>query len=404
MRLSNALSSLSLLAVMAAPALARDITGEMAYRERIALAEDAQLLVELRGPEGTVAEARIETMGGQVPLRFAIIAPDNGDYTLRGAIFVGGRPEWVSAPVAVAAGDGGVDLGLVPLTRPQALFGARMACGDRTVEIAMVGDGVQMRAGGDRFDLVPVASGSGAKYEDGANEPSTFWSKGNGALVSIRGTDLPECQPMIPDPVLPVTLRGNEPFWRLDLAETGYTFQPNLDAIAVSGALPMPVATAEGLRFDLAEGLSVTLDRRVCRDSMSGMPFPVTARVDHDGKTLSGCGGKSDDLLAGGWRVTQMGALAVPAEVELTIGFDPATGRVFGKSACNRYNGAYTLTGEGLSFGPSAVTMMACPDELMKLEQGFHKELAGITGFDVTDAGVLELRQGDKAVILAERP
>ena len=48
--------------------------------------------------------------------------------------------------------------------------------------------------------------------------------------------------------------------------------------------------------------------------------------------------------------------------------------------------------------------MMACPEELMSLEQSFHKELAAISGFNVTDAGVLELRQGDEAVILAERP
>ncbi len=404
MRLSNALSSLSLLAVMAAPALARDITGEMAYRERIALADDAQLLVELRGPEGTVAEARIEAMGRQVPLRFAIVAPDNGDYTLRGAIFVGGRPEWISAPVAVTGGEGTVDLGLVQLTRPLALFGSRMSCGDRIIEISAVGEGLQMRTAGERFDLAPVPSASGAKYQDSAEQPSLFWSKGNGALVSIRGVDLPECQPTIPDTVLPLALRGNEPFWRLDLTETGYTFQPNLDGIAVSGALPAPVTTADGLRFELADGLSATVDRRVCRDTMSGMPFPVTALVAYQGKTLSGCGGKPEDLLAGSWRVTQMGARAVPAEVELTIGFDPSTGRVFGKSACNRYNGAYTLTGEGLSFGPAAVTMMACPEELMSLEQSFHKELAGISGFNVTDAGVLELRQGDDAVILAERP
>jgi hypothetical protein len=49
---------LALLAAVPA-AHARDITGQMTYRERIALAEDAQLVVELRGPGGiVVAEAR----------------------------------------------------------------------------------------------------------------------------------------------------------------------------------------------------------------------------------------------------------------------------------------------------------------------------------------------------------
>ncbi len=388
----------------AAPAFARDVTGEVGYRERIALPEDAQLVVELRGPAGVVAEARIQTKGAQVPLPFAVVAPDNGDYSLRGAIFVAGRADWVSAPVAVAAGEGPVDLGLVALTRPSTVaFNDRMICGDVPIQIDFLDGGARLTAGGEAIRLEPLMSADGARYGDNATPPTEFWGKGNAARVTLKGTELPECEMMIPDPILPITLRGNEPFWRLDLAESGYTFQPSPDAAPLTGKLPEAYPSADGLRMDLGAGLVLTLSRTVCRDTMSGMPFPVAATLERDGQTLRGCGGKPDDLLAGTWRVTQMGARAVPSEVELTIGFDPSTGRVFGKSACNRYNGAYTLTGEGLSFGPAAVTMMACPEELMSLEQSFHKELAGISGFNVTDAGVLELRQGDDAVILAER-
>ena len=52
-----------------------------------------------------------------MPLPFVIVAPDAGDFTLQGAIFVDGRPEWVSAPVAVPAGEATLDLGVIPLVR-----------------------------------------------------------------------------------------------------------------------------------------------------------------------------------------------------------------------------------------------------------------------------------------------
>ena len=97
---------------------ARDITGQMTYRERIALAENAQLVVELRGPGGiVVAEARIETAGRQVPLSFTLVAPDAGDFTLQGAVFTGSQADWLSAPVPVPAGEGPLDLGAVALQR-----------------------------------------------------------------------------------------------------------------------------------------------------------------------------------------------------------------------------------------------------------------------------------------------
>ena len=72
----------AILALLAAvpTAQARDITGQVTYPERIALAEQAQLVVELRGPGGiVVAEARIETAGRQVPLSFTLVAPDAGE-------------------------------------------------------------------------------------------------------------------------------------------------------------------------------------------------------------------------------------------------------------------------------------------------------------------------------------
>lgn len=393
----------ALFAALAATAEARDITGEMAYRERIALDDSAQLVIELRGPTGPVAEARIETGGRQVPLPFTLVAPDGGAYTLQGAIFVGGRAEWLSAPMAVPEGEGALDLGMVPLMRHVAMgFSTQMDCGGTPVEVGFVDDMARLRVGGETFDLKPVPSGSGAKFSDGATPETVFWSKGNAAMVTLKGADLPECAPVIAPSLLPVTLRGNEPGWRLDLSETGYIYTAQSGA-EEKGVLPEAVATREGARFDLTPRLSVVVGRAICHDTMTGMPYPMTATLTADGTALNGCGGVPTDLLAGSWTVDELHGAALPEEAEVTMAFDAAEGRVFGKSACNRYNGSFTLSGEGLSFGPAAGTMMACPEELMKVEQTFLRGLETVSRFDIGADGRLELVAGDTVLLRARR-
>ena len=224
-------------------AAARDVTGSMAYMERIALVPGAQLVVELRGPGGLAGEARIEADGRQVPLPFALTAPDASGYTLRGAIFVGGRPEWLSAPVAVPAGEGAVDLGVVPLTRAAiAGFVSRMDCGGTIVDIGFVAQSARLGTAGEVFDLQPREAASGTRFSDGATPETVFWSRGNAASVTVRGTELPECLPVIAPPLLPLTARGNEPGWRLDLSEAGYVLERDLGRQRSEGALPEAVS------------------------------------------------------------------------------------------------------------------------------------------------------------------
>ncbi len=405
MRRNLILPFAALAALLGAPlAEARDIFGAMSYRERIALPEGAALKVELRGPEGIVAEATIDTEGRQVPLPFVVVAPDTGDYSLQGAIVVGGRVEWVSQVVPVAAGEDALDLGAVALKRHVALGQlSRMRCGDRQVGIGFSEQGARLRVGGEVFDLAPAISGSGARYSDGADPETVVWSKGNAALVTVRGEDLPECAPMIEPPLLPLTARGNEPFWRLDLTEAGFVYEANMGQTRQEGALPQPVATAEGLRFDLSDTLSVEITRALCRDSMSGMPHPLQVVLTEGGEALSGCAGAPVDLLAGAWTVEHVEGAVLPEGAEVSMLFDATAGRVFGKSACNRYNGGFTLTGEGLIFGPAAGTMMACPSDLMAVEQTFLRALETVDRFDLAEDGALELVSGATVVVRARR-
>jgi heat shock protein HslJ len=395
---------LALLASVSA-AQARDITGQMTYRERIALAENAQLVVELRGPGGAVvAEARIETAGRQVPLSFTLVAPDAGDFTLQGALFTGGQADWLSAAVPVPAGEGPLDLGQVALQRFMPLgFTSRMDCGGTLVDLSFAGTRARLRAGAETFDLDTVMSGSGARYSDGKTPETILWTKGNWASVTLRGQDLPECQPALPVALLPITARGNEPGWVLTVSDGRFVYDGDMGARRLEGALPAPVPSLGGAGFEVSDDFGFTLDQSLCRDTMSGMPFPVSVTVTEAGRTLTGCGGQPGDLIAGPWTVEAVDGAVLPATAEVDITFDPASSQVFGNSGCNRYSGGFTLTGEGLSFGAAAGTMMACPEDQMAVEQAFLGGLTTISRFDIAADGALELYAADRVVIRARR-
>jgi heat shock protein HslJ len=52
-----------------------------------------------------------------------------------------------------------------------------------------------------------------------------------------------------------------------------------------------------------------------------------------------------------------------------------AGGRVNGHGGCNRFGGSFTQSGEDLRIGPLAATRMACPANIMQLENDFLRIL-----------------------------
>ncbi len=91
------------------------------------------------------------------------------------------------------------------------------------------------------------------------------------------------------------------------------------------------------------------------------------------------------------WVLTHMNRdQPVPEGTEVTLAF--ADGRIAGKSACNRYS-ADIQEGENagnIKIGQSMSTMMACPDELMKVEREYLDALSRVTSFSF-HAGSLAL-------------
>ena len=199
--------------------------------------------------------------------------------------------------------------------------------------------------------------------------------------------------------------RGNEPSWKLELAQRSVLFE----------------APGQNLRFEadsyergMVEGqpritaraggatLEVTVTERLCADTMSGMPFPVGVEVALDGKRFVGCGGEIMTAIEGGWRVIRLGNDLPPEGVTLTVVFD-RDGRVSGRSGCNRFAGGYTLSGEGLGFGPLASTRMACPPPRMEAERRMLDLLKQVTRVTPGENAQLRLMAGDEQAMVLDR-
>jgi heat shock protein HslJ len=77
-----------------------------------------------------------------------------------------------------------------------------------------------------------------------------------------------------------------------------------------------------------------------------------------------------------------------------------ANGRVSGSSGCNRFTGAYEMTGDGaIRIGPLASTRMACPEAEMAAESKFITMLDEVRSFERSGKS-LSLRSADGKVLL----
>jgi len=103
------------------------------------------------------------------------------------------------------------------------------------------------------------------------------------------------------------------------------------------------------------------------------------------GVLTAGCASTSgqDKGPAGtGWKlITLNGQPALP-DVTATIIFG-SDGQLSGSTGCNQYTGTYDTSGSQLTLVPSATTMMACPDPVMKQEQVFMATLSATSTYSV---------------------
>jgi heat shock protein HslJ len=207
----------------------------------------------------------------------------------------------------------------------------------------------------------------------------------------------------------PVSLffaRGNEPGWRLDLDRDRMTLAMQDGTKRTVTPLPAAQRTDAFTRYaGRSEGadLTATIFNRRCRDTMTGMHHPNAVEVALGDRKLSGCGGDPATLLQGAeWTVTGIAGKGLIDRSRATLNFG-GDGRVYGRGSCNNYTAEYRLTGEGLTVGKAAGTMMACDPAVMQQESLFLEVLRNVRGFDLREDGALVLRAGDGRTIVARR-
>ncbi len=197
--------------------------------------------------------------------------------------------------------------------------------------------------------------------------------------------------------------RGNEPFWSVEMTSEAITFRPmEGDAMTVA-PVPAPRQDGNAEVYEATAGgeaFSLTITDKVCADTMSGMPFPKSVTVALGAKTFTGCGGEPAALLRGEWIIAEINGKPPVAGSTPTVKFE-ADGKLNGNASCNRFFGAYTLTGEGLTVGDLGSSMMACDQPLMDQEMMVLEILKGLGGFAIGEDGALILRGNDGRTITA---
>jgi heat shock protein HslJ/uncharacterized lipoprotein YbaY len=391
------------------------IRGEMFFPDHLALKHDCVAIVELRaddaGPSELVAEKRWRLDGRQLPIPFELsVDPSTlksrSPHVFRGAIVSTPGPVRATDAVEITARTGVVELGALRL-RPveQIAFGTPYLCGDTSVIFGALGMHVRMIVRGEAFDLEAAVSSSGARYEALDGTDTRFWSKGNRAMVTVRGVGLPECQ-AITAPELPFTARGQEPGWSIEIDTSEIFLNTDFGALQLRMPRTEPQITADGILYRTAANgrrLSVSIQPRICADIATGMPHPYRVRYELDGGTRSGCGGDPRTLLTGGeWIVESIGGKPVIANSSVTILFLKED-RVAGNASCNRFIGGYRLNGEGLSFHQLGGTMMACEDPLSEQETRFLGLLRDTFRFEIDPKGRLVLHTTQQQSIEARR-
>ena len=115
--------------------------------------------------------------------------------------------------------------------------------------------------------------------------------------------------------------------------------------------------------------------------------------------TLAASEGTMPSLFDITWNLTELNGQAPPPSSDgrpATLLVEPGDRRASGFSGCNRMTGTYRHAGDSLSFGPMAMTRMACA-EGMGLEQQYAAALEQVATFRLS-AGGLEL-MGDSGTV-----
>jgi heat shock protein HslJ len=146
----------------------------------------------------------------------------------------------------------------------------------------------------------------------------------------------------------------------------------------------------------LLDGATIALAGDTLTLAKNGVLLTLVDRdVADPGRPLIGTRWVVDGLVSGD------AVSSVPAGVVAALVFAP--GRVDVEAGCNRGGGAVTVTDGTLTFGPIALTKMACPGGAMEVERIVSAVLTGEVRYAI-EAGTLRLDAGTVGLVLRAAP
>ncbi|MFZ8843775.1 META domain-containing protein [Thermoflexus sp.] len=113
---------------------------------------------------------------------------------------------------------------------------------------------------------------------------------------------------------------------------------------------------------------------------------------------LTACGGggrsRPDPLHGTSWNLISLEGTAPLPGTRITVTFD--AGVIQGSSGCNRFSGAYEISGDRIAIHDVRSTLMACikPEGVMDQEQKFLALLMSSEGYQIMDGRLQLTRSG----------
>ncbi|MGY6549384.1 MAG: META domain-containing protein [Roseinatronobacter sp.] len=194
--------SVLLLGVPGLAAGTRMISGELTVLERMALSQDAVILIDLRGADDrAVAVRRFLTDGAQSPFAFQIEAPEDSDLVLRAGLRAEGDQLWLSEPMVIRAGSSALDMGPLRVVRvPHMGYTTLLSCGNTLVELGFMPDQVRVRLNEQVLTMEAAPAPAGGSYFVSAASPATSLNlREDSAILRVDGAELSECRVLRPE-------------------------------------------------------------------------------------------------------------------------------------------------------------------------------------------------------------
>lgn len=113
--------------------------------------------------------------------------------------------------------------------------------------------------------------------------------------------------------------------------------------------------------------------------------------------------GTGDPLEDSSWELVRLGSQPAIQDRAPTLNF--SDGRIRGSAGCNSFQGEYSVSGAKITFRDLAMTLMACPDAqiVMDQEQRFFEALQDVQGYKLTDSQLALVRSNGTELVFSKK-